>query len=372
MSVREEATKAVDRLIAALEAPLGDGERRAGWDDATREDVLAHFRGVRQILADGRPWTFARQGPNFARGFDGVPTNELLSRIARTEALLEDAKVEYVVSLIDRLAAIWNRTGPPVWSRVGSRLVELVGVRPGSRVLEFGTRSGHALVPAAERAGDEGRVVGYDVSLAMLARARTEIARVGIGNAEARLADWWGGLGELERLGERAGLFERIFQTLDYSEYLCGAGLPFLQSAWPISDLFVHAGRSRAPVGLAFELDRGREWAWYDELLARYEADLQLVERPLGTPQQVRDFCELWGLRVEQWIEERYPLVFASEDEWWDWLWAHESRANLELIDERRLASFREEAYERLQDVKQGRAYVLPFDVLYVVARGSA
>src|SRR5918999_428200 len=302
MSVREDGTKAVESLIAALEAPLGESERRAGWDDSTRRDVLAHFRRVQKILASERPWTFAKQAPLFARGFDGMPNNELLTRVVETETLLDEVKREYVVSLFDRLAPVWERVRPPVWSHVGAKLVELVGVERGSRVLELGTRAGHALVPAAQRAGTGGRVVGYDVSPAMLDRAKAEIERQGIDNAEVRLAEWWGGLGEPERLPKRAGLFERIFPTLDYTPYLCAGGLPFLQSSWLVSDLNVHAGRSRAPIGLAFELHPGEEWAWYDELLAASGADVPLVERPLETAEQAGEFCRLWELRIETWI----------------------------------------------------------------------
>jgi O-methyltransferase / aklanonic acid methyltransferase len=366
---REEATREVDAVIEELSRPLEAPEARAGWTDETRLGVLEHFRRVQSLLADPRPWTFARQAPLFARGFDGMPDNRLLDRIVHVEHVLEEAKRDYVVSLLDRIAPTFDRVGPPVFSQFGRRIVELVDVQPGASVLDLGTRTGHVLVPAAEAVGGSGRVVGFDVSPMMVTATKEEIERRRFASAEARLVDWWGGLGEREGTpGENKDLFERLFETLDYNAYLCAFGLPFLQSSWLVSSLVVHAGRSRAPLGLVFERDRGPEWEWYDALLSRYGADYELVERPLNTRAEVDEFCDLWELRAKEIVEETSTLVFRSEDEWWEWIWSHDWRAQLELIPESALASFREEAYGHLRESKERDGFKLPFNALLVLA----
>ena len=60
------------------------------------------------------------------------------------------------------------------WDRCGTRTVELAGVAPGDRVLDVCCGSGASALPAAERAGPTGRVVGVDLAERLLVRARAK------------------------------------------------------------------------------------------------------------------------------------------------------------------------------------------------------
>ncbi|MGH2404702.1 MAG: class I SAM-dependent methyltransferase [bacterium] len=53
----------------------------------------------------------------------------------------------------------------------------------------MGTGAGAVLLPAAERVGEAGRVIGVDFSEAMVERLRREIARRSLANAQARVMD---------------------------------------------------------------------------------------------------------------------------------------------------------------------------------------
>jgi SAM-dependent methyltransferase len=87
----------------------------------------------------------------------------------------------------DAAAAGWNE-----WSRfndradahISRRLVELAGVRPGSRVLDVAAGYGEPALTAAREAGPEGRVVATDISAEMLAFGRQRAAAAGLGNVE--------------------------------------------------------------------------------------------------------------------------------------------------------------------------------------------
>jgi SAM-dependent methyltransferase len=71
-----------------------------------------------------------------------------------------------------------------------AHLVELAGVKPGDRVLDVGTGTGLVAAAAAERAGAGGRIVGIDISEAMVRRARERAAAGGLGErVEYRLLD---------------------------------------------------------------------------------------------------------------------------------------------------------------------------------------
>jgi SAM-dependent methyltransferase len=63
------------------------------------------------------------------------------------------------------------------------RLLELGGVRPGQSVLDVGTGLGEPALPAARAVGPAGRVVGVDISPAMLEVARRRACAAGGGAA---------------------------------------------------------------------------------------------------------------------------------------------------------------------------------------------
>jgi SAM-dependent methyltransferase len=71
--------------------------------------------------------------------------------------------------------------------------VTLTALLPGQTVLDRGSGGGIDCFLAAERVGDEGRVIGVDMTPQMLERARKNKAKIGADNVEFRL-------GEIEHL----------------------------------------------------------------------------------------------------------------------------------------------------------------------------
>jgi len=67
---------------------------------------------------------------------------------------------------------------------VSRRLVELAGIRPGSRVLDVAAGYGEPSLTAAGVAGPEGRVVATDISPEMLAFGRERASAAGLENVE--------------------------------------------------------------------------------------------------------------------------------------------------------------------------------------------
>jgi SAM-dependent methyltransferase len=64
--------------------------------------------------------------------------------------------------------------------------VALAEIGPGEVVLDLGAGAGIDLFLAARRVGPTGRVIGIDMTAAMIAKARANIARSGLGNVEVR------------------------------------------------------------------------------------------------------------------------------------------------------------------------------------------
>jgi SAM-dependent methyltransferase len=69
----------------------------------------------------------------------------------------------------------------------------IAALRPGETVLDLGSGAGFDCFLAARQVGEEGRVIGIDMTQEMLEKARANAARVGAANVEFRL-------GEIEQL----------------------------------------------------------------------------------------------------------------------------------------------------------------------------
>lgn len=82
------------------------------------------------------------------------------------------------MSIYDRAAASYERVGPSFFSYFGRRVVEMVGMSEGSRVLDVACGAGAVLLAAIGRVGPSGIVVGVDRAGAMVDRPRGEIRTV--------------------------------------------------------------------------------------------------------------------------------------------------------------------------------------------------
>jgi SAM-dependent methyltransferase len=83
----------------------------------------------------------------------------------------------------------WSEFNGSADAHISERLVELAGVRSGSRVLDVAAGYGEPALTAARRAGPEGRVVATDISAEMLAFGRERAAAAGLGNVEFMQSD---------------------------------------------------------------------------------------------------------------------------------------------------------------------------------------
>lgn len=87
---------------------------------------------------------------------------------------------EAVVATYDRLAAAYDRLVAPLQAGTRRRVLDLLAVAPGERVLEVGCGPGRGLIPLARRVGPGGRVVGLDAAPGMVTRARSRVERAGL------------------------------------------------------------------------------------------------------------------------------------------------------------------------------------------------
>ena len=83
----------------------------------------------------------------------------------------------------------WSKFNDSADGHISERLVELAGVRSGSRVLDVAAGYGEPALTAARKAGPEGRVVATDISAEMLAFGWERVAAAGLDNVEFMQSD---------------------------------------------------------------------------------------------------------------------------------------------------------------------------------------
>ena len=96
---------------------------------------------------------------------------------------------EKAAATYDAAADHFDDTPLGFWERIGKRTVTNLNLQAGAKVLDVGCGTGASALPAAEIVGPRGFVVGVDLSVRMLDRARAKATERGLRNVEFRLAD---------------------------------------------------------------------------------------------------------------------------------------------------------------------------------------
>lgn len=106
------------------------------------------------------------------------------------------------IATFDRIAEVFD-DGLNIWAEVGARTVDLNGVAAGHGVLDVCCGTGASVLPAARAASPGGRVVGVDLSEAMLRQASGKAREAGLGNVSFFR-------GDMTDLDVPAGWFDRV------------------------------------------------------------------------------------------------------------------------------------------------------------------
>lgn len=204
-----------------------------------------------------------------------------------------------------------------------ARLVELVHIQPGQEVLDVGTGTGAAALPAAKLTGPGGRVVGVDIAQEMLAQARRKAAAEGLTSMELRVED-------AERLSFSDNTFEVVLSAS--SIFFLPDMLAGLREWWrvakpggavaiqgygtsafqPISDLFEARIRS---YGVTFPLPR-HPFSW----------------QRLTDPQRYTDLLRKAGYEDVGAHTEQLGYYLHGVEEWWDVVWNSGFRGPVALL----------------------------------------
>jgi 23S rRNA (uracil1939-C5)-methyltransferase len=162
-------------------------------DDATEAD-LEHLRAFER--AHGIRLLIQRNGPDVLDALDGTPI-DLWYELPDFDVRLHFRPTDFV-----QVNGETNR-------RLVSRVIELLGLTPASRVLDLFCGLGNFTLPIARRAGS---VLGIEGDRGLVQRARDNAAANGLPNAHFEQANLAGEEGEAtcRRLTEAAGPFSHV------------------------------------------------------------------------------------------------------------------------------------------------------------------
>jgi SAM-dependent methyltransferase len=240
------------------------------------------------------------------------------------------------------------------WDRFGRRTVERLGLAPGSSVLDLFCGAGGSALPAAERVGPAGRVLGIDPAESLLARARVKAAIRRLRNVELRA-------GDPGRLRLEPGSFDAV---------LCGFGivaLPDMAAAMRQMWSWVREGGRLAVTAWGprrFQPGDGL----FREAVRAERPDLDRGLRPwerIADPAALRAlFAESGIAGAEVDIEEGFHPTPEPED-WWRVVMGSDDRGTLDALDPAARARVRERTLEAFAATG---ARQVEANVLYAVA----
>jgi ubiquinone/menaquinone biosynthesis C-methylase UbiE len=264
--------------------------------------------------------------------------------------IAEESKAK-VIAVYDAAAATYNLVGPSFFLHFGRRLAGGVGIAPGSKILDVATGTGAVLVPAAELVGDEGRVVGIDISPLMISRARTEIQKFGFCNADVLVAD-------AESLPFPQKSFDRV---------LCSFAIFLFSDLRRLISEWRRVLRSPGKIGLVYSAGEDQGWKWYEQLISKYEPTSSLgTER--YSPEQIEAALEHFGFTNVATSVETHHLIFSNASEFWGWAWSHGDRGVLESLTGS-LSEFKRELFEEFAKRASGNG--LEYRVFAAVTLGD-
>jgi O-methyltransferase/aklanonic acid methyltransferase len=270
--------------------------------------------------------------------------------VVATKQMIED--------IFDGAASLYDCAGPSIFRQFGARLVDLMAIEPGARVLDVATGKGAVLLPAAQRVGAAGRVVGIDLSSAMLGEAARAARAAGLSNFETRKMD-------AEHLE---------FPDASFDVVACAFSLFF----FPAMDAALREMRrvlkpgGRIGVSMWGKEPFGIGWKILAEQFSAYGVVVKVPQRVAYTAENVQALLTAAGFADIETRSETMDAVYATEEDWWKFQLTLASRAAIYRMDDATHARFKEEYLGKLRPFFQTDGLHLPAPVVYArsVARG--
>jgi ubiquinone/menaquinone biosynthesis C-methylase UbiE len=192
------------------------------------------------------------------------------------------------------------------WARLGRRTIERLDLPPAARILDIGCGTGASALPAAERIGPEGRVIGVDLAERLLEIARRKAAERRLANAEFIA-------GDMERLPYPDGHFDAVVSV--FSLFFVADMAKALRELWrmlrPDGVLAVTSWGARM-----FEPGTSAWWSAVREVRPDLVPAVSPWDR-IATPEKMRDLLREALIEDFEIVAEDSVQPLQSPEDWW-------------------------------------------------------
>jgi ubiquinone/menaquinone biosynthesis C-methylase UbiE len=243
------------------------------------------------------------------------------------------------------------------WDRYGRRTVERLDLAEGALVLDVGCGSGASVLPAAERVGPAGRVIGVDLAEGLLRLGRTKAHSRGLRNIEFRCGDM-GALTFEDQLFDAVVCVFAIFFMPDMERQVA--------RLWRL----VRPGGRLAITTWGPRMFEPGSSAWW-AAVKQFRPDLLPAVSPwerITTPAGLRQLLADGGIAAADIAAEDGRQEFRSPDDWWTVVLGSGYRWTVDRMDDETVARVRA---ANLAPLRQNGVTSIETNVIYAVARKS-
>ena len=262
--------------------------------------------------------------------------------------------------LFDRASKTYDSIGPRFFAHFGSKMVSFAEINSGARALDVACGRGAILFPAAKAVGEQGHVVGIDLSESMVNETAKEINRRSITNTTVRKMD-------AENLD---------FPDASFDLVLAGFCIFFFTDP---NQAFREMHRVLKPNGkivLSTWIKTEDRRKWIGELTKSHlssEAQIQqafrLLPKGFDGPAEIEKSLALAGFTDMHFQEEKKEFFYADEEQWWLAQWSAGHRSVLEYIEKVNgpdgLSRFKADALKRLQSQRKPEGFGQIMEALF-------
>ena len=193
----------------------------------------------------------------------------------------------------------------PFWHHYGRRTVDLLNLETGGRVLDLCCGSGASALPAAERVGPSGQVVGVDLTPALVAQAQATAAARGL--AQATFA-----AGDVSALAYPPESFDAVISVFGLFFLDDMAGM--LARAWSWLD---PGGALAITVWATVNLSPGEDYFWEAVHRDHPVATHISPAARLAPPGALAALFEAAGLDRPHVVTEPWRMPLATPEDFW-------------------------------------------------------
>lgn len=240
--------------------------------------------------------------------------------------------------------------GPHILTPFGKKLVELAEIVKGACILDLGMGAGTSLLPAAEKAGNTGQVIGIDICSDMVKYTHEKIKKYNVSNSHVIQADAQSLIFKDNSFDYVLSGFSYTYSTLEEIRRVLKKGGRFGLSTWKTLE----------------------DMEWMASFLKKYiPVDSKDVYNQV-TSEELRTLLDEAGFTNIVVSTETQTFHYADEEQWWTAM--HDSGwedylKKIEDMKPGRMETFKKEAFEALQVHKQSHG--IPFVVCAHFAFGT-